>query len=311
MHINKELLYRFFDRTTTFDEEVEIRLWMNASEENRREFFRERKLFDALVLQGYIEKNEIKEQRIVPWKRILVVISGIAAVVLLTVMMTVDYMKQSFQNDALNTIIVPQGQRVNLKLSDGTSVWLNAKTRMEYPQSFLTSEHRVVKIDGEAYFEVTKDPEKPFIVETPKGIVKVLGTKFFVNAYAASEKFETALMEGKVDVHTPNESVILSPNNKAVLMNGKLICQKIEDTDVYRWRDGLYCFKDLTFDEVLKQFEVYYDVRFVKTHIFIDNPRITGKFRLVDGVDYALRVLQREIKFEYRRNEETNEIYLK
>lgn len=311
MNIDKDLLYRFFYRITTFEEEVKIRKWIEASEENYKEFFKERAFFDAMLFQGNIERKVSKGSNILLWKKSLVIISGIAAIILLTIALTAEHFKQSYQDGAMNTIVVPAGQRVSLILSDGTSVWLNAKTRIEYPQNFLASDRRTVKIDGEAYFEVTKNPKKPFIVETSKGTVEVLGTKFFVNAYASSDKFETALMEGKVNVQASNRSMILLPNDKAVLVKGQLVRKKVEDMDLYRWRDGLYCFKDLNFDEVLKQFEVYYDIRFIRENAHLDNPKITGKFRLVDGIDYALRVLQREVKFTYHRDEETNVIYLK
>ena len=101
-------------------------------------------------------------------------------------------------------------------------------------------------------------------------------------------------------MHTAYEDMTLYPKDKAVLENGLLTRKQIDDMDTYRWRDGLYCFKNLSFDDVLKQFEIYYDIRFVN-----------GKFRLIDGVDYALRVLQREVGFSFRRDDEANVIYLK
>ena len=168
-----------------------------------------------------------------------------------------------------------------------------------------------VKVDGEAYFEVSKNKEKPFIVKTTKGDVEVLGTKFYISAYATTDVFETSLIEGKVKVHTAYEDMTLYPKDKAVLENGLLTRKQIDDMDTYRWRDGLYCFKNLSFDDVLKQFEIYYDIRFVKENPQIANPKLNGKFRLIDGVDYALRVLQREVGFSFRRDDEANVIYLK
>lgn len=149
------------------------------------------------------------------------------------------------------------------------------------------------------------------IVKTTKGDVEVLGTKFYISAYATTDVFETSLIEGKVKVHTAYEDMTLYPKDKAVLENGLLTRKQIDDMDTYRWRDGLYCFKNLSFDDVLKQFEIYYDIRFVKENPQIANPKLNGKFRLIDGVDYALRVLQREVGFSFRRDDEANVIYLK
>ena len=211
----------------------------------------------------------------------------------------------------MNTVMVPQGQRASLILADGTKVWLNSQTKMEYPQSFKAFDKRIVKVDGEAYFEVSKSKKSPFIVKTAKGDVEVLGTKFYVSVYAAANIFETSLIEGILKVHTAYEDMTLYPKDKAVLQNGSLIRKHIDDMDIYRWRDGLYCFKNLPFNDVLKQLETYYDVRFVKENPHMVNPKLNGKFRLIDGVDYALRVLQREVGFSFRRDDETNVIYLK
>lgn len=311
MNLNRELLYRFFNKETTLEEEKKIRLWIEESDENRQEFFRERKLFDAILLHGDLAYKKVRTRFYIPWRRIVAAFSGVAAIVLLTIYVTTYFLQQSFRDETMNTVIVPQGQRVSLTLADGTKVWLNAKTKMEYPQSFKAFDERIVKVDGEAYFEVSKNKNRPFIVKTSKGDVEVLGTKFYVSAYATTDIFETSLIEGRVKVHTAYEDMTLYPRDKAVLQNGILTRKHIDDMDIYRWRDGLYCFKNLSFEDVLKQFEIYYDVRFVKENPQMANPKLNGKFRLIDGVDYALRVLQREVGFSFRRDEETSVIYLK
>lgn len=311
MNLNRELLYRFFNKETTLEEEKKIRLWIEESDENRQEFFRERKLFDAILLHGDLAYKKVRTRFYIPWRRIAAALSGVAAIVLLTIYVTTYFLQQSFRDETMNIVIVPQGQRVSLTLADGTKVWLNAKTKMEYPQSFKAFDERIVKVDGEAYFEVSKNKNRPFIVKTSKGDVEVLGTKFYVSAYATTDIFETSLIEGRVKVHTAYEDMTLYPRDKAVLQNGILTRKHIDDMDIYRWRDGLYCFKNLSFEDVLKQFEIYYDVHFVKENPQMANPKLNGKFRLIDGVDYALRVLQREVGFSFRRDEETSVIYLK
>lgn len=311
MNLDRELLFRFFNGETTFEEERRIRLWIDESDEHRREFFRERKLFDAILFYGKLPEAKSHFRFHILWRKVMITISGIAAVVVLTVMTTAYILQQSFRAETMNTVSVPQGQRVYLTLADGTEVWLNAKTKMEYPQSFKASHQRVVKVDGEVYFEVSKDKRKPFIVRTDKGDVEVLGTKFYISAYSSTDVFETSLIEGKVNIRTADETMILHPQDKAVLQDGLLVRKQIEDMDVYRWRDGLYCFKDVPFEDVLKQLELYYDVRFVKESPQISNLELSGKFRLIDGVDYALRVLQKKVGFSFRRDDETNVIYLK
>ena len=287
MNLDRELLFRFFNKETTLEEEKKIRLWIDECDEHRCEFFRERQLFDAILLHVDPSYEKSRPRFYIPWHKVVATLSGIAAIVILTIITTTYFLQQSFRDEVMNTVTVPQGQRVHLTLSDG------------------------VKVDGEAYFEVSKNKEKPFIVKTTKGDVEVLGTKFYISAYATTDVFETSLIEGKVKVHTAYEDMTLYPKDKAVLENGLLTRKQIDDMDTYHWRDGLYCFKNLSFDDVLKQFEIYYDIRFVKENPQIANPKLNGKFRLIDGVDYALRVLQREVGFSFRRDDEANVIYLK
>ncbi len=99
----------------------------------------------------------------------------------------------------MQSIYVPTGQRVNITLSDGTNVWLNARTKIVYPAVFDKSV-RQVAVDGEAYFDVAKDKKRPFIVETGKCNMEVLGTKFNVEGYSDKDDFEVTLMEGSVRV---------------------------------------------------------------------------------------------------------------
>lgn len=236
MNLNRELLYRFFNKETTLEEEKKIRLWIEESDENRQEFFRERKLFDAILLHGDLAYKKVRTRFYIPWRRIAAALSGVAAIVLLTIYVTTYFLQQSFRDETMNTVIVPQGQRVSLTLADGTKVWLNAKTKMEYPQSFKAFDERIVKVDGEAYFEVSKNKNRPFIVKTSKGDLEVLGTKFYVSAYATTDIFETSLIEGRVKVHTAYEDMTLYPRDKAVLQNGILTRKHIDDMDIYRWR---------------------------------------------------------------------------
>lgn len=308
MDIDRELLYRFFKQKATLEEEKKIRAWMEEDEAHYSEYLRERKLFDAILLQGESLRGRLAESNRRWWRKALLMASGVAAVVLLTIGTTRFLLERSYRDEAMNTVTVPSGQHVGLTLSDGTKVWLNSKTRMSYPSLFRVCDKRMVEIDGEAYFEVSK-LRKPFVVNTPKGRVEVLGTKFYVKDYRQAEVFETSLVEGSVKVEASSESLTLHPRDKAVWSNGVLKRERMEDMEMYLWRDGIYCFKDLTLDEVLKQLEIYYDVRLVR-NVPQNDAKLSGKFRLIDGVEYALRVLQKKVRFSFRRDEEQNVIYL-
>lgn len=214
---------------------------------------------------------------------------------------------------ALQTITVPAGQRINITLTDGTNVWLNARTTIQYPVTF-NEKQRLVKLDGEAYFDVAKDKNKPFIVQTDKYNVEVLGTKFDVDSYSGTEIFETTLMEGSVRISSPTDahkSLTLTPHNKAYLHGGRLLVKAVDDYTPYRWREGLICFKNETFASIMKEFEKYYGITIYVANRQVQKYLYTGKFRQTDGVDYALRVLQKDIKFEYERDDNNQLIYIK
>ena len=214
---------------------------------------------------------------------------------------------------AMQTITVPAGQRVNLDLPDGSNVWLNAGTTMQYPVSFMTDKREVI-LDGEAYFEVAHNEKSPFVVHTSTLDVEVLGTKFNVEAYSARKIFETSLMEGRVKVKLPHDeknSVILAPNQKTTLIDGRLVVSKIDDYNVYRWKEGLYCFRNKPFADIIKDLEKYYDLKIQMDKKEIAKVALTGKFRISDGLDYALRVLQNDVAFIYQRNRDNDVIHIK
>lgn len=314
--MDKDLLYRFFEGRASVDEMRTVKEWAEASEENNILLRRERKFFDAMILVEPLKKVDLDSG--FRWgKRYLIrEFMKVASIVLITVSITFGLF--SIGNDdkdeiAMQTITVPAGQRVNLELPDGSNVWLNAGTVMQYPASFMKNK-REITLDGEAYFEVAHNEKSPFIVHTHAMDVEVLGTEFNVEAYKRRKVFETSLIQGKVRIKSPSDEktfLVLSPNYKTSLKDNKLVVSKIEDYNVYRWREGLYCFKNKPFIEILENLERYYDLRIVLEKQSIAKIVLTGKFRISDGLDYALRVLQQDVAFTYYRNEENDMIYIK
>ena len=313
--MNKETLYKFFEGNASFEEEVAVKQWMEESIENRQSFLKERKLFDAMLLLG--NEKVIKAGKIrysINLSSLRTELIKIAAVIAITLGGSYLYHQYSFEKElmATNTISVPAGQRINMTLTDGTNVWLNARTSLTYPVKF-SKKNRQVILDGEAYFEVAKDKTKPFIVQTNKYNVEVLGTKFDVNAYSETGEFETTLMSGSVRVAStsdPAQKLTLKPNNKVYLQDGELHVSVVDDFNPYRWKEGLICFKNESFTSIMKDFEKYYGLTIQVRNKEVLKYVYTGKFRQTDGIDYALRVLQKDIKFSYQRDDENQIIYI-
>jgi len=309
--MNKEILYKFFQRETTSEEEECIKKWSDDSPENRQKIINERKLFDTLLLLADDERiasqnnYSIRRKRIYNWAKV-------AAIIIFAILGTklYDRYQESVQPMPLQTIAVPAGQRVNLTLADGTRVWLNSRTSLVYPTDF-NRHKRVVQLKGEAYFEVTHNAHNPFIVQTNKGNVRVLGTKFNVEAYPDNDKFVTSLMEGSVNIKHNGITYVLAPHQKASLHNNRIVIDKITNYDQYRWKEGLICFKKAYFADIMKEFEKYYGYKIIIRNPSVSAYRCSGKFRLSDGIDCALNVLQKDADFVFERDKEKQIINIK
>jgi len=315
-----DLLYKFFEGLTSEEENEKIKAWLDTSPENANRLRNERKIYDAIILNSKesevrVSNLAVEQQESRPKIPLFVKeVMKIAAVILVTLLGGWYFLSDSVSNEAtaMQTIKVPAGQRINLVLPDGTDVWLNAGTKIQYPVSFNTKE-RLITIDGQAYFDVAKNEKVPFIVKSPHGTVQALGTKFDVLDYSDDDDFEAMLMEGsiKVGLDGNDQSLILTPDNKAVLDNGELKAVNVNDQSSYQWKEGLISFRNKAFREIMESFEKTYDIKIVLENKKIENVNFTGKFRIIDGVEYALRVLQREMHFRYERDNDKNIIYIK
>ena len=164
--MEQKLLHKMFNGEATDNELTQIRQWVNADKMNRETFYHERALFDALQLNAFQKGNHVRKQSIPLWKWIG---SAAAAVIALFLLYNIPvFTTKNIQPEiALNTIKVPAGQRVEVTLSDGTHIWLNARSEFSYPASF-NGNTREVRLKGEAFFDVAKDRNKKFIVNNGK-----------------------------------------------------------------------------------------------------------------------------------------------
>lgn len=308
--MEQNLLQRYIMGDATESEKQSVTEWLEADERNMKEFMALRKLYDITLWQE--EETKVVLQKDRNTKTLFLREFLKVAAVIAVVFSGTYFWMQSGQDKlvtAMQTIHVPAGQRVELYLADGTKVWLNAQTTFTFPTDF-SSEVRNVKLDGEAFFEVARDESKPFIVETSKYDVRVLGTEFNVIAYQNSSNSETALLKGSVEITfsgTTNK-VMLEPNTKIDWDNGKVKKSMIDKYDYFMWRDGLICFENETMESMLKKLELYYDVKIIVNNKKILSNKYTGKFRTKDGIEHVLKVLQLNNKFTYVKDDDKNVI---
>lgn len=311
--MNPELLQKYIAGNATEAEKQRVTKWIQENPENMREYMAQRKLHDMVLwrTEPVAEENS-RERKHFSLRGVCMEAAKIAAV-LAIVLLGTHYWTGKHQvpeDKTWQSIYVPAGQRAELMLADGTKVWLNSRSTLTFPGSFKGN-IRNVKLDGEGYFAVTKNVEQPFIVETNKCNVKVLGTEFNVMAYAADSVWETSLLEGAVEILVPgsnNSGMRLEPNMMASLKGNRLVKGRIKEADYFLWREGLLCFNDISVRDMIEKLKLYYGVDIVVNNTRILKNRYTGKFRTKDGVEHVLKVLRLNNKFTYTKDDETNVI---
>ncbi|SDD82785.1 FecR family protein [Mucilaginibacter pineti] len=165
------------------------------------------------------------------------------------------------QATAMNKVSTPRGGQYQLVLSDGSKVWLNAASSLSFPAVFM-GKTRDVEITGEAYFEVAKNPNKPFRVKTNNTTVEVLGTHFNINAYTDEESIKTTLLEGSVKISNSKYASVLKPGQQASLTQTGQI-KVIDDPEAeyaIAWKNGVFEFKDAGIETIMRQAARWYDV---------------------------------------------------
>jgi transmembrane sensor len=165
---------------------------------------------------------------------------------------------------AYNTVSTPNGRQFRLTLPDGTKVWLNAGSHIQYPLQFRGKE-RKVEMAGEAYFEVAPDATMPFMVDVNKeAAIRVLGTGFNINAYNNEDKITATLIEGRIQVSSKEKAIILEPGEQAVIQDG--ISTAHPDLEqVVAWKNNLFDFEDSDLGDVMRQIERWYDIEVIYT----------------------------------------------
>lgn len=304
--MNRELLYRYFSNAASAAEVSQVRAWAEASAANREELLRERAQYDSmLLLSDLAEELPTRHVRLSwLWKA--------AAVVAVAVLSSVaTFMWMPAPEVQMLSLSVPQGQRLDLTLADGTHVTLNSGTTLRYPTVFGSRERRV-EIDGEGYFEVARNEQAPFTVGTYRGEVTALGTTFDIDACEQECSFCAALIQGSVRVAVGDSEIVLAPGSKASLTaEGALAVSAITDYDEYRWREGIISFSNQSIKNIMHKFEKHFGVAIELSDDSKFDQAYSGKFYISDGVDYALRVLRQDIEFEADRDQDEHVITLR
>ncbi|MGI6231710.1 MAG: FecR family protein [Prevotella sp.] len=163
----------------------------------------------------------------------------------------------------MNSLTTPRGGEFKVTLEDGTEVWLNAASKLVYPETFGDRERRV-ELEGEAYFKVAKNEKKPFFVVAGSQEIRVYGTEFDVDAYEEEDEILTTLVKGSVSLkslHAVQGEVVLSPGHQAVFSQSteSARVRKVDTDVVTSWRKGMFVFENQTMAQIMRQLSRWYD----------------------------------------------------
>lgn len=208
--------------------------------------------------------------------------------------------------ESFNQMIVPYGKRSKILLADGTQVWINSGSKLVYPSNF-TGTKREVFLEGEAYFEVSTDKNKPFFVKTDNFQVKVLGTKFGVQAYKNEPDQNTVLLEGKVSLSNGKgiftEEQELMPNQKAVIsgQDKTISISNVRDAQNYiAWIHGYLNLEDENFQGLANRISRYYNME-IEINSTVPNRRLSGKLDLKEDPTRILDGLSKIFNIKYEQ----------
>ncbi|MCF4100776.1 DUF4974 domain-containing protein [Gillisia sp. M10.2A] len=194
--------------------------------------------------------------------------------------------KRQTEEVKFNTLRVPYGKRFEIELSDGTHVHLNSGTSFRYPVQFIPGKIREVYLSGEAFFDVAKDTEHPFIVNSENLNIKVLGTRFNVASYKEDSRADIVLVEGSVGMYPDGEnlqsehSLMLVPGTKGSFNKSELsLTKKKVITSVYTsWIKGELVFRNMTFKNILKKLERHYNIEIDNRNEILENETFNANF---------------------------------
>lgn len=285
------------------EKDLEILLkWVNISEENKVYFCELKRA--ATVVNIHSKGDEInnefdsfsdllesveKKSKESYSTKFIAVWSKIAAVLFLPLLISIVFMYTSYDmfvpkvlSDVVyKELFTPEGVRAKLKLDDGTMVWLNSNSKIKYSNCF-GGKDRCVELIGEAFFKVTHDETKPFIVKANDLRIKVMGTSFNVNSYKKNV-IETSLKEGRIELISgvSSKKLILKPGYMAVYNreDGSMPVEKVNPKRIAGWRDGKILFFDTPMRDVISTLEQWYDVTIVIKDDSIYNYRFTASIK--------------------------------
>jgi len=284
-------------------------LWSEQMSESDAEPVTNPVLFNRIKESIWLEKQKAAQ------RKITVYVWGLRIAAVLVVALVISnlfFLSKPEQNNLvaqLQTITTPMGAKSKIVLPDSSIVWLNSGSTLSYPQQF--GENRPVTLVGEAYFEVSKN-EKPFLVSTQYGDVKVKGTSFNVKAYNDDNSFETTLEEGVVAFKVKNieNEVTLQPGEQIEKTASGFNVKQVETKYFTSWKDGKLLFNKEPFPDFIKKLERWYNVKIEYSDPELDKLWYTGTIEM-ETISEVMEIISKAAPVKYSFNNKTRVFTIK
>lgn len=313
------IIQKYIQGKTSEEENLQLHQWIQQSPENKKRLFVEKDIWDSYGFHSNQKKYDAtqelellkkhihhqKPSRSVQLNRIL----QIAAMLLIAFGLgwSSQFILFSPNSEIAGTtmqeIFVPKGLVNQIFLADGTRIWINSESRLSLPSVFATNE-RVVKLSGEAFFEVAKDKYRPFKVEVKGQQIKVFGTSFNIRAYDNSNKIETTLETGSIQLCVGNQTTMLKPGEQSLFNRAEkqLVISKVDAISFSSWKDGRFEFQNEDLVEVFKVVERWYDVDITYDESTFRGMHFSGVIKRNKDVSHFLEILNLSVPIRYKIN---------
>lgn len=321
----------FLDGSLEAEGHAALRQWIKEAPENRTYFHDTVAVWKAGGIVSNADnfnvekaiskfKKENKSSNRINFYKYAFRVSAVAIVFLLCGISSLFFLWQSektaveaFEEYKEYVVEVPAGAKSKVTFPDGSVVWLNAGSKVKYDSSFA-KESRNVALSGEGYFEVSKNEELPFVVNTGNLSVKVLGTKFNLKSYEEDSEVKVTLKEGAVrvgDFLADAAPVVLEPNQRFTLRKADLAIQvdSVDASHIENWRNGAMTFDKVPLEEIAKELKRLYNIP-----IQIENDKLKrivyySDFQENVTIEKVLEILSSGNKFRYEVKPELIRIY--
>ena len=317
-NLSDNIITKYLTGQCSEEEVIEVNAWMKESEENARKFFRMEEIYHLGKFDQYTDEQRMLRAEKQLYRRlkiekdkqskILIMHRWMKYAAIIAVILTIGggagyWFYQNGNSQQMMVAVADEGIVKEVILPDGTKVWLNNAATLKYPREFSEKE-RNVHLDGEAYFEVTKNRHKPFTVQSDVMRIRVLGTTFNFKCDKNCRIAEATLIEGEIEVKGNKEEgqVILAPGQRAELNknNGRLTVKQVDAKLDAVWHDNLIPFEKADIFTITKALERFYDVKIILSPDLQADKTYSGVLKRKSTIESVLKSLQNSIPIDYK-----------